>query len=100
DLSTEVLQKIFLDTRDSVFQSSKRFFEKYRIELEINDKAAWRISRESTKNRRIGARALKTVYSRIIKPFEFDPYSHSEVVKNGDGYRLQIDEELVRKALE
>ena len=99
DLSTEVLQKIFLETRDSVFQSSQRFFEKYRIELDITDKAAWRIAREATKNRRIGARALKTVYSQIIKPFEFDPYSHSEVVKNGDGYRLQIDEELVRKRL-
>ncbi len=99
DLSTETLQKIFLDTRDSVFQTSREFFKKYSIELEITQQAARRIAREAAQNRRIGARALKTVYSQIIKPFEFDPYSRSEVVKNGDGYKLEIDEELVRKGL-
>ena len=44
------------------------------------------------KSRRIGARALKTVYSRIIKPFEFDPLSQNRVSVDGDSHRLEIDE--------
>ena len=99
DLDTKILQRIFLETRDSVFQTSKNFFKKYGIDLDVTEQAAHRIAREAANNRRIGARALKTIYGRIIKPFEFDPHSHPEVVKNGNGYKLQIDEEIVLAAL-
>jgi ATP-dependent Clp protease ATP-binding subunit ClpX len=99
DLNPEVLRRIFLETRDSVFQRSKSFFRRYGIELEITDDAARRIAREAAKNSRIGARALKTVYSRIIKPFEFDPFSSAEVTGQGDTRRLVIDKETVVRAL-
>jgi len=95
DLTPEILQKIFLETRDSVFQASRKFFTRYSIELEITEEAARRVAREASKNSRIGARALKTVFSRIIKPFEFDPFARPEVLENGDGHRLLIDKELV-----
>lgn len=100
DLSTAVLKRIFLETRDSVLEASKSFFAKYDIDLDVTEGAAYRIAREAANNRRIGARALKTIYSKIIKPFEFDPHSHSEVVQNGNGYTLQIDEEMVLAALQ
>ena len=99
DLTPEVLRRIFLETRDSVFQRSKNFFRRYGIDLEITEDAAHRIAREAAKSSRIGARALKTVYSRIIKPFEFDPFSRPEVTAQGDGRRLVIDKETVVKAL-
>jgi ATP-dependent Clp protease ATP-binding subunit ClpX len=59
-----------------------------------------KIADEAAKSSRIGARALKSVYGRIIKPFEFDPFSREEV-RNGDGgpYRLVIDDKLVTEAL-
>jgi ATP-dependent Clp protease ATP-binding subunit ClpX len=99
DLTPEVLRRIFLETRDSVFQRSKSFFRRYSIDLEITDEAAHRIAREAAKHGRIGARALKTVYGHIIKPFEFDPFSRPEVARHGAGRRLLIDKETVVKAL-
>jgi ATP-dependent Clp protease ATP-binding subunit ClpX len=99
DLTPEVLRRIFLETRDSVFQRSRSFFQRYAIDLEVTDEAAHRIAREAAKNSRIGARALKTVYGRIIKPFEFDPFGRPEVARHGASRRLVIDKETVVKAL-
>ena len=61
-----------------------------------------KIADEAAKSSRIGARALKSIYGRIIKPFEFDPFSREEVQPlNGDGgpHRLVIDDKLVSEAL-
>jgi ATP-dependent Clp protease ATP-binding subunit ClpX len=98
DLNAELLSKIFTDTDDSVFKISRHFFKTYDIDLEITEGAVRRISLEAAKSTRIGARALKSVWGRIIKPFEFDPYSQEQVKKDGDGYRLVIDESIVGQA--
>jgi ATP-dependent Clp protease ATP-binding subunit ClpX len=100
DLNAVTLSRIFRDTDESVFQVSKSFFQNYAIDLEITDVAVQRIAEEAAKSSRIGARALKSVYGRIIKPFEYDPFSREEVQKNGgDTYKLVIDEKLVGEAL-
>jgi ATP-dependent Clp protease ATP-binding subunit ClpX len=99
DLHSDLLSRIFTDTQDSLFVASRNFFRRYGIDVEITDGAVRRIADEAAKSGRIGARALKAVYGRIIKPFEFDPFSHSEVVPDGDRHRLVITEDLVRKAL-
>jgi ATP-dependent Clp protease ATP-binding subunit ClpX len=99
DLHAGLLRRIFMETRDSVFQASQNFFRRYGIELEITDKALERLAEEAAKSKRIGARALKAVYGRIIKPFEFDPFSHAEVKPWGDHHRLVLDDALVRRAL-
>jgi len=99
DLDPQVLRRILLETRDSVFQRSKSFFRRYGIDLELTDEAAHRIAREAAKHSRIGARALKTVYGTIIKPFEFDPFSSPEVARHGSGRRLVIDKDTVLRAL-
>jgi ATP-dependent Clp protease ATP-binding subunit ClpX len=99
DLHSDLLQRIFMETRDSVFVASKSFFAKYKINLEITEGAVKRIADEASRSPRIGARALKGVYGRIIKPFEFDPFSHSEVKEIAEGHSLVIDDNLVRRAL-
>jgi ATP-dependent Clp protease ATP-binding subunit ClpX len=99
DLNSPLLQRIFTDTDDSVFRASRDFFKKYRIDLKITDGAVRKIADEAAKSSRIGARALKGVYARIIKPFEFDPFSHEQVQPKGDGHELTIDEDLVRQGL-
>jgi ATP-dependent Clp protease ATP-binding subunit ClpX len=100
DLTAGTLSRIFRDTEESVFQASRSFFRNYAIDLEITDGAVQKIAEEAAKSSRIGARALKSVYGRIIKPFEFDPFSREEVEKNGgETYRLVIDEKLVGEAL-
>ncbi len=99
DLHAGLLGRIFMETRDSVFVASKSFFLKYDIDLNITDGAVKRIADEAAKSSRIGARALKSVYGRIIKPFEFDPFSHEEVQRDEGRHKLLIDEPLVRKTL-
>ena len=58
-----------------------------------------KIAAEAAKSARIGARALKGVYARIIKPFEFDPFSREEVRPKNGRYEFVIDEDLVRRSL-
>ncbi len=99
DLNQGTLSRIFTEPRDCVFKASQNFFQRYGIDLEITDGAVRKIADEASKSRRIGARALKAVFSKIIKPFEFDPFSQPQVRKEGDRSRLVIDEALVAQAL-
>jgi len=39
------------------------------------------------------------VYGKLIKPFEYDPYGNADVIREGDGYRLTINEEIVNRSL-
>ena len=99
DLSAATLKKIFTETDDCIYKASSNFFRNFGIDLVLTEGAQNRIAEEASKFSRIGARALKAVYGRIIKPFEFDPFSREEVAKSGDGHRLVIDEKVVEKAL-
>lgn len=99
DLDAEKLAKIFVGPEDSVFRLSQAFFKKIGIELEITEKAARRVATAAAEERRIGARALKEVWGRIVKPFEFAPETRPEIKPHGDGQRLVIDEDIVMDAL-
>ncbi|HEX6898475.1 MAG TPA: AAA family ATPase [Thermoanaerobaculia bacterium] len=102
DLNAGTLARIFREPQDGVLQASRNFFQKYGIDLEITDDAVQKIAEEASKSARIGARALKSVYGKIIKPYEFDPFSREEVKPvNGDGgpHRLVIDDKIVGEAL-
>jgi ATP-dependent Clp protease ATP-binding subunit ClpX len=99
DLHAGLLARIFVEPDDAVFRASRRFFRKYKIDLEITDEAVTRIASAASEARRIGARALKEVYGRIIKPYEFDPFSKPEVKPTGDRHTLTIDEEIVSRSL-
>ena len=99
DLDGTLLKRIFTETRDSVFVASRAFFEKTGIDLEITEGAVQKIADAAAKSPRIGARALKGVYGRIIKPFEYDPHAHPAVQPVGNRHKLVITEEMVREAL-
>lgn len=102
DLTAATLARIFAEPAEGVFQTSKSFFRKYGIDLAVTEGAVKKIAEEASKSSRIGARALKSVYGKIIKPFEFDPFSRSEVqVAAGDpeSRSLTIDDALVDEAL-
>ena len=100
DLHAGLLSRIFMETRDSVFKASQHFFKNYGVDVEITEGAIQRVADEAAKSSRIGARALKAVWGKIIKPFEFDPFSQEQVKKAGKGHRLVIDEDMVIKSLQ
>ena len=99
DLHAGTLSRIFVEPRDAVFRASQHFFKNYGIDVEITDGAIRKIADEAAKSSRIGARALKAVWGRIIKPYEFDPFSQADVKKNGERHHLLVDETIVLRAL-
>jgi len=100
ELTPEILETIFAGSADSIFEASKRFFERFKIELRMNDGAKRLIAQQAALQTRVGARALKDVYGRVIKPFEFEPFQEGHLEKLDDGRQvLTLSEELVRESL-
>jgi ATP-dependent Clp protease ATP-binding subunit ClpX len=100
DLDVKVLKDILLDSVDSPFNRSKRYFEVMNISLEMEDLAAAIIAEEAEKNTRTGARALRTTFGRIINRLEFDPWQHDGLEKLPDGgHRLRITADMARSAV-
>jgi ATP-dependent Clp protease ATP-binding subunit ClpX len=100
DLDERVLKEILLRSVDSPYLRSKRYFDVLGIDLEIEDVAAAMIAEEAARNTRTGARALRTVFGRIINRIEFDPWSFEGLEEATEGrHRLRIDTDLVRRAI-
>ncbi len=93
-LSDEALAKIFTDGSESGLRQSQAYFSSFGCKLEITADAAQRIVREAARQPRLGARALKEVFRRIVGPLEFDP--HSAAGPNGV---VRIDVARVEQAL-
>jgi ATP-dependent Clp protease ATP-binding subunit ClpX len=99
ELDVKVLKDILLKSLDSPYVRSKRYFEVLEIELEIEDLAASLIAEAAEKNTRSGARALRTVFGKLINRLEFDPYTHETLEARPEGgHRLRITSDMVRRA--
>ena len=100
DLDVAVLKSILLNSLDSPYVRSKSFFEVMDIELEIDDVAAAMIAEAAQENIRTGARALRTVFSKIINPLEYDPWQHEGLEKKAEGgHRLVITGDMAKRAI-
>jgi len=100
DLDSPVLKEILLKSVDSPYLRSKRYFDVLGIELEIEDLAAAMIAEEAAKSTRTGARALRTVFGRIVNRLEFDPWDFDGLEKkDGGGHRLRITGDMVRRVV-
>ena len=100
DLDVAVLREILLRSLDSPFVRSKKFFEVMNIELEIEDVAASMIAEEAQRNIRTGARALRTVFNKIINRLEFDPWQHEGLAEKPDGgHKLVVTKAMARRAI-
>jgi ATP-dependent Clp protease ATP-binding subunit ClpX len=98
DLDVAVLKSILLESLDSPFVRSRSFFEVMNIELEMEDVAASMIAEAAEKNIRTGARALRTVFNKIINPLEYDPWQHEGLEETpGGGHKLVVTAEMTRR---
>ncbi len=93
-LGEEALTKIFLESADSGLRQAQAYFSSFGCRLEITKEAVQRIVREAARQPRLGARALKEVFRRIVGPLEFDPHAAA-----GDKGVVRIDLLRVRDAL-
>ncbi len=73
DLGQDELVRIFLETPESAFHQSQAYFESRGIHLAISPNAVRRIATEAGRQPRLGARALKEVFRRVIRDYEFEP---------------------------
>ncbi len=87
DLTVEELVRIFLETPDSGYHQAQAYFKSRGIQLVFSPAAIERIARAAAREKRLGARALKEVFRRIIRDFEFDPAAKI----NGPEHTILLD---------
>ncbi len=95
-LSVDELVRIFLDSPESSYRVSRAYFASRGIQLAVSPPAVRRIAREASRQPRLGARALKEVFRRVIRDYEFEP---DRWLAAGTEGALVIDEGEVEAAL-
>jgi ATP-dependent Clp protease ATP-binding subunit ClpX len=92
-LGEEDLLRIFLQGADSGLRQSQAYFSSQGLKLQVTPAAARRIAQEAARHPRLGARALKEVFRRVIRTYEFDPQA---LAREG---LLRVDTPQVDQAL-
>ncbi|MCG8460105.1 MAG: hypothetical protein MI919_27800, partial [Holophagales bacterium] len=95
DLTVEQLERIFLHTPESGYHQVRAFFQSRGLDLLLSKKAVRRVSEEAAREKRLGARALKEVFRRVIRDYEYEPEAHV----NGPNDSVLIDLPEVEAAL-
>ncbi len=93
DLSADELLRIFLESPDSAYHQSRAYFDSRGIHLALSPSAVRRIAAEAARQPRLGARALREAFRRVIRDYEYDP------AKSVTGGALLIDLPEVEAAL-
>ena len=76
DLTIDELVRIFLEIPDSGYHQARAYFESRELHLALSPGAVRRIAIEAAKENRLGARALKEVFRRVIRDYELDPQAN------------------------
>lgn len=76
NLGRDELVHIFLETPDSAYHQTRAYFESRGIHLALSPAAVRRIAVEAARQPRLGARALREAFRRVIRDYEFDPSAH------------------------
>ncbi|HUP48098.1 MAG TPA: AAA family ATPase [Thermoanaerobaculia bacterium] len=97
DLAEADLARIFVEPEGSIFRTSRDYFHRFGVELHITRGALINIAWDASRQKRLGARALREIFRRVIRSLEFDPAAAAAA---GDGQRvITIDEKMVRAAM-
>jgi len=97
DLGANELKQILLTADDSPLRHSREYFKSMGVELQITKDALDLMANYAVENTRIGARALREVFTRIIATHEFDPFSSDKLSKTASSMVLTIDKDMVAR---
>ncbi len=92
DLKEPDLARIFVEPDRSIFRTSRAYFERFGIDLQITRGALIAIAWDAARHKRLGARALRETFRRVIRSLEFDPATQN-------GSVITIDENMVKAAI-
>ncbi|HVR40046.1 MAG TPA: AAA family ATPase [Thermoanaerobaculia bacterium] len=90
DLAESDLARIFVEPEGSIFRNSRDYFHRFGIDLQITRGALVAIAWDASRQRRLGARALRETYRRVIRELEFAP---------AEAGAITVDEEMVKRAI-
>lgn len=90
DLTEGDLARIFVEPAGSIFRTSRDYFARFGIDLQITRGALIAVAWDAARQKRLGARALRETWRRVIRDLEFEPR---------DNGVLTIDEQLVKKVI-
>jgi len=100
NLSKGNLKQIMLQADDSPLRIAREYFGSMGIDLRLTDDALELIVTYALEDLRIGARALREVFGRIIANLEFEPYQSVGITKTEEGKAvLTIDRDTVANNL-
>jgi len=92
DLAESDLARIFVEPDASVFRTSRAYFQRFGVDLQITRGALIAIAWDAARQKRLGARALRETFRRVIGDIEFDPVDSGSRV-------ITIDEQMVKRAI-
>lgn len=92
DLGESELARIFVEPEGSIFRTSRAYFQRFGIDLQITRGALLAIAWDAARQKRLGARALRETFRRVIRGLEFDP-------ADAGAHVLTIDEAMVKQAI-
>ncbi|MEM1246214.1 MAG: AAA family ATPase [Acidobacteriota bacterium] len=93
-LGERELVRILLESEDSRLQQARRYLAVHGVELVLSPAAVQKIAAEASVRKRMGARALHEIVSRVLADIEFDPGARAQ-----DG-SLLLDVDDVESALD
>jgi ATP-dependent Clp protease ATP-binding subunit ClpX len=94
DLGEAELARIFVEPEASIFRTSREYFQRFGVDLQITRGALIAIAWDSARQKRLGARALRETYRRIIRHLEFDPTATPD-----QPTVVTVDEAMVKRAI-
>ncbi|HEX3578092.1 MAG TPA: AAA family ATPase [Thermoanaerobaculia bacterium] len=92
DLGESDLARIFVEPEASIFRTSRAYFQRFGIDLQITRGALIAIAWDAARQKRLGARALRETFRRVIGALEFDPADAGTHV-------ITVDEALVKQMI-
>jgi ATP-dependent Clp protease ATP-binding subunit ClpX len=95
DLHEQDLARIFVEPEGSIFRNSREYFARFGVDLQITRGALLAIAWDASRQKRLGARALRETWRRIIRNLEFEP---TDGAASGNRV-ITIDEEMIRQAI-
>jgi ATP-dependent Clp protease ATP-binding subunit ClpX len=92
DLAESDLARIFVEPVGSIFRTSRAYFQRFGIDLQITRGALIAIAWDAARQKRLGARALRETFRRVIAGLEFDP-------ADAGSHVITVDEAMVKQTI-
>jgi ATP-dependent Clp protease ATP-binding subunit ClpX len=95
NLKKEALKHILLTAVDSPYTNAREYFQTFNIDLRLSEDAVDWIAAKAETNSRIGARALREVFNKIITDLQFDPFGFGKITDIDGKMVLAVDKDML-----